>query len=465
MVFFNKLFGRSKTKAPYSTFFTQKNVYFSSKTRPDWRVAMNSFVLATLLAGFVFTSALAAPSQEAITLAENAFAARSVAERDAALKKLSGRSGDDLAVAIYAQGAAGFFGALERLAQDLHRHGFESPTSFMLPLLRLPVPAAESVEPLDYAGFRQIIERFHAGLMKSAGQLALMPPGGYFGIVVDLHKLALDMNGDGAMSENEQVARIISEIGNSRPRGMRSGQSAQADAAPLIFRFDRADAIWLQGYANVLAAQADFWLAHDFQDSFDNSFHMLFPRAGLPLQDALVPKRLDRSGMLGQEWRIADFISFIHFVSWPVVEPERRQRTRTELLEMVALSRKNWDAIQAETDNDREWLPGPQQPGVNPLTGLAVGVEQVNGWKKALDLAEDLLNGKKLMPHFRFPDRGMDMKRFFENPQTFDLVATFTGPAAIPYLAQGDIVTASEFNDLRRAFGRNNFASFAIWFN
>ena len=56
-----------------------------------------------------------------------------------------------------------------------------------------------------------------------------------------------------------------------------------------MFRFDRADGYWLQGYANFLMAQADFWLAHDFRQAFDESFHMLFPKAKLPMQDTLVP--------------------------------------------------------------------------------------------------------------------------------------------------------------------------------
>ncbi len=38
---------------------------------------------------------------------------------------------------------------------------------------------------------------------------------------------------------------------------------------------------------------------------------------------------------------------------------------------VIALSRKTWDAVRAETDNDNEWLPGPNQKGVLdlPVTG------------------------------------------------------------------------------------------------
>ncbi|TIT01089.1 MAG: hypothetical protein E5W85_32860, partial [Mesorhizobium sp.] len=75
----------------------------------------------------------------------------------------------------------------------------------------------------------------------------------------------------------------------------------------------------------------------------------------------------------------------VHLVNWPVVEPERRQAARRHLMEMIRLSREDWKAIRAETDNDREWLPGPQQKGASPLTGLEVGEEQVQAWHAALD--------------------------------------------------------------------------------
>ena len=66
-------------------------------------------------------------------------------------------------LAAYAAGSVQFFVALEKLAGGLHRHGFESPQSFMLPLMRLPVPANPNPEPLTYEGFRQILSDFRDG--------------------------------------------------------------------------------------------------------------------------------------------------------------------------------------------------------------------------------------------------------------------------------------------------------------
>ena len=200
-------------------------------------------------------------------------------------------------------------------------------------------------------------------------------------------------------------------------------------------------------------------------NAFDESFHMLFPRARLPMQDALVPLDDGSGSMFGSEWRIADFVSFVHLINWQVAEPERRKAARNELLEMIRLSREDWKAIRAETDNDREWLPGPQQAGANQLTGLEVTETEVQAWHAALQMAEDLLEGRKLLPHFRFADKGINMKRFFDEPKTFDLVLSITGPGVVPYLEKGKILTSERSSSRPAPVRRRRHMTFALWFN
>ncbi|MER9838010.1 hypothetical protein NKJ28_23975 [Mesorhizobium sp. M0145] len=386
------------------------------------------------------------------------FEAKIVAERDSALAALEAAAPGDPAAA-YAAGAGEFFTALEILAGGLHRHGFDSPQSFMLPLMRLPVPDNANPEPLTYEQFRAILVAFRDRLEKSAATLASVPAEADIGMVIDLTRLGIDLNEDGQIAPDESAAAVMASLS-------RGGGAPDAAAPALTFRFDRADGYWLQGYAEFLLAQADFWLAHDFSNTFDGSFHMLFPRAKLPLQDTLVPPDGGMSGgILSSEWRIADFISLVHLINWQVVEPERRQAARRHLMEMIRLSREDWKAIRAETDNDREWLPGPQQKGASPLTGLEVGEQQVQAWLAALDMAEDLLEGRTLLPHFRIADKGINMKRFFDEPKTFDLVLSITGPAIAPYLERGKILTSEEFNQIQRQFGGAGFLTFALWFN
>ena len=80
-------------------------------------------------------------------------------------------------------------------------------------------------------------------------------------------------------------------------------------------------------------------------------------------------------------------------------------------------------------------------------------------------MAEDLLEGRKLLPHFRFADKGVNMKRFFEEPKPFDLVLSITGPGVVPYLEQGPMLTSEEWWALQNQFGGSGFMTFALWFN
>ncbi|PBC10390.1 hypothetical protein CK230_11785 [Mesorhizobium sp. WSM3859] len=418
-------------------------------------MTMRRVILAAALFAFLPASFAWAEMPDA---AKSLFEAKSVAERNTALSTLEAAAAKDPASA-YAAGAGEFFTALEVLAGGLHRHGFESPKSFMLPLMQLPVPDNPNPQPLTYEEFRAILVSFRDRLEKSAATLGSVPANADIGIEVDLTRAGIDLNEDGTIAPDESFAAIMASLAH--------GSIDTGNAAPaLTFRFDRADGFWLQGYAEFLMAQADFWLAHDFKAMFDGSFHMLFPRAKLPLQDALVPLDGGMSGnMFASEWRFADFISLVHLVNWPVIEPERRQAARRHLLEMIRLSREDWKAILAETDNDREWLPGPQQKGANPLTGLAVGQEQVTAWLATLTVAEDLLEGRALLPHFRITGKGINMKRFFDEPKPFDLVLSITGPGIAPYLESGRILTSDDFDQIQREFGGAGFLTFALWFN
>jgi hypothetical protein len=417
---------------------------------------MKRFLTALVpLAALVLPGAAQADVASAV---KAALTAETVSARTNALAELDAAKSSD-PLAAYAAGSVEFFMALEKLGGGLHRHGFESPQSFMLPLMRLPVPDNPNPEPLTYEAFRQILADFRDAMAQSAATLATVPAGADIGVDVDLGKLGIDLDEDGNIASAESASAIMAALS--------AGGMAPPDATPptLVFRFDRADGYWLQGYANFLMAQADFWLAHDFRQAFDESFHMLFPRAKLPMQDTLVPLADTSGSVFASEWRIADFISFIHLINWQVVEPERSKAARAELLEMIRLSREDWKAIRAETDNDREWLPGPQQTGANQLTGLEVTENEVQAWHAALQMAEDLLEGRKLLPHFRFADKGVNMKRFFEEPMTFDLVLSITGPGVVPYLDSGPMLTSEEWWALKSQFDRTGFMTFALWAN
>ncbi|RVD34650.1 hypothetical protein EN741_29540, partial [Mesorhizobium sp. M4B.F.Ca.ET.019.03.1.1] len=60
---------------------------------------------------------------------------------------------------------------------------------------------------------------------------------------------------------------------------------------------------------------------------------------------------------------------------------------------------------------------------------------------------------------------GINMKRFFDEPKTFDLVLSITGPAIAPYFESGRILTGDDFDQIQREFGGAGFLTFALWFN
>jgi hypothetical protein len=128
---------------------------------------------------------------------------------------------------------------------------------------------------------------------------------------------------------------------------------------------------------------------------------------------------------------------------------------------MVRLGRENWKRILAETDNRAEWIPNPGQTGALPR--MPVTQRQVDGWKDFLDEFEAILQGKKLLPHWRF-DEGINMRRFFLEPGTFDIVLLVQGSAALPYLEKGELTNGRTWGQITRLFGGDFFRYF-VWFN
>ena len=126
------------------------------------------------------------------------------------------------------------------------------------------------------------------------------------------------------------------------------------------------------------------------------------------------------------------------------------------------MSRASWKSILAETDDDREWIPGPQQKN-GVITSMPVTQEEVDAWLRALDDFDAALDGTKLVPHWRFA-QGFNLKRVFFEPRDFDLVLWAAGIGAAPYLEDGEVLGGSDWSELNRAF-RGNFLGYAFWFN
>ncbi len=407
-------------------------------------MAVASFRLI-VVAFMLGIAAPAAADEAAQALAVRHIEAGTLAAGEAQLTALVARdpANND---ARFGLGGLQFLIAVEHLAQGLYRYGLSSPRSIVVPVLRLPVPPNPNPERITYTDFRDLIARFVADLGKAEATLGAMSDADAR-LPVDLARIRYDANADGVAGSGELFAAVIARV-------MGTGVGAEENA-PTVVAFDRADAYWLQGYANVLMVLGQFLLAHDWHRSFDAGFHVFFPNADTPFV-----KELSFSGNEWSRERIIDVISFLH-IAWPVAEPVRMQRVRGHLKTVIALSRKSWTAIEAETDDDREWLPGPRQ--TQSFTGILIGADQVAAWRAVLDETEAILDGRKLVPHWRL-ERGINLRRVFDEPQPFDLVLWITGPAALPYLESGPVTTREDWNRILQAFG-SQFGRYAIWFN
>jgi hypothetical protein len=345
-------------------------------------------------------------------------------------------------------GTIRFVRAIENLSQGLYRYGLKTPRTFLLPILRLPVPENPDPEPVDFVRFQGLLDGFVADLAKAEETLVGVGP--EVKLVLDLRRLRYDANGDGTIAADESFVAVMQQV---------TGMPAERMPASLEFAFDQGDALWLRGYAQLLMAFGNFFLAHDWHESFEAAFHHFFPRMESAFAAALAPPSEDYP-MYAEGAPIADFVSFFH-VRWPVAEPERMAEVRRHLKQVIALSRESWTAIEAETDDDREWLPNAAQTG--RFATAQVNAERIAAWRGVLDQAEMVIDGRKLVPHWRF-NKGFNLARVFDEPRPFDLVLWITGPAALPYLEDGAISTAEDWQTIVDSFG-GNFGVFAVWFN
>lgn len=411
-------------------------------------------------------------------------------------QRLAGDPAD--ATARFALGAAHFLGAVEGLGQGMYRLGLQSAPAeesllAEMPFLRLPLALNPAPEPFSAEALRAVLADFESALATSEATLAAVPDGPV-ALTVDLARIRLDFDGDGTATDKERLANLIAALG---------GQMLPAGG--LTVRLDDADVLWLQGYAHLLMGMTDILLAHDFSEGVDQTFHTLFPAADLPssplrdqalaartvLAEVLAPD-MHSCWQLNPDWTvgggppdlkgareryractraemvlwvggIADAVAFLHLFDWPLIEPERPPAAREHFLRMIALSRESWTAILAETDDDREWIPGPQQ--ASPFVNMPVDQGVVDGWLYFLDQAEGVLNGDLLIPHWRFQrPLGLNVRRMFEEPRNLDPIMLITGAGAIPYIEEGPIAAGTTIEEAAELFGRGMLGRF-FWFN
>ena len=387
-----------------------------------------------------------------------------------------------------ALGVTTFLAGWEEAAQTAYAHGLKDVGSEFgmitgaggLPVRMNPEPRKTSAG--DVVG---MIERVAEAMAEVD---AILEPIGDAAARFDFTPgtVRMDLDGDGELAEDEGLWNLYDAVTNPRRRW---GADDVAREKPegtddFVLGLDTADAYWLRGYANVFGALCDMVLAYDGTELFERTGHLFFWNVDTPypwLGFGRPDGRFDFEPVL-------DFVAVIHLLDQPLRDANRMTEARVHLLEVLRLSRLNWAAIRAETDDANEWLPGPGQTGV---LGVDITDEQVDAWLAVLDEMELILNGELLVPFWRgaaaglfdedgewlgeegdempevgqtHPTLGVNVRRVFEEPTDFDLLLWMQGTAAAPYLEEGERADTDVWERAFEAFGEN-FPGFAVWMN
>ena len=350
----------------------------------------------------------------------------------------------------YQLGVVQFLRSIENLSQSWYKYGNISVDSLgmLVPVLRLPVPVNPNPEEITYEKFRQVFIDFYNDLAKAQETLSKIKADNVK-LELPFDKIRLDLDGDGKASEHELLLRLFMAYN----RGFKAEQE-------FTVSFDKADVYWLRGYTHLIMSMLDVYLAYDGRELFERTAQLSFAKPNTPYSELFSSYNNPEFPVDMAE--IADLVAFFHLINLPLEDAGKMKSALEHLKEVIRLSRLNWQAILAETDNDNEWIPNPNQDSVVPVE---VTTEMIEGWQVFLDEAEDILNGKKLIPYWRVADgQGVNLNKFFTEPSKFDLVLWMQGTDALSYIEKGELSSGDTWRQLQELF-RGNFIGFAIWFN
>ncbi len=361
--------------------------------------------------------------------------------------------------ARFGLGTLQFIQAVEHVAQSYYKYGLKpnSMAQNLLPVFRLPTPPNPKPSPINYKRIRKVFLRLLDDLTEAEATLAKVQDPN---VKLRLHfgQIHLDLDGNGKITEHEELWRVYFAYSGLRNPSERQAQMARAFA----ITFDKGDVHWLRGYCHLLMALDQAILAHDWKEVFNRTGHLLFPKVKGPYY-YLHQDKTQNGFFGGSNTELIDFISMIHLINFPVKEKARLRSSLGHLHEVIQQSHQSWTAIEKETDDQEEWIPNPRQKGVIP--GVRVSRQMIDGWKEFLVEAKAILNGKKLLPHWRVRNgKGVNLNKVFNEPTNFDLVMWMQGSAARPYLEEGTLTQPAFWGRMQQIF-RGQFFGFAVWFN
>ena len=282
------------------------------------------------------------------------------------------------------------------------------------------------------------LSRAEASLGRASGQdMAVEFP---------LDAIWFDINADGTRDAWESGLAVMADL-NASPDPEFDG----------LIRFDTADVHWLKAYVHVMSGMAEMTLATDPTPAIRTVYESRRE------MDALGPVE----GMFLDNETI-DTIAAVLLTLRGTPDRNRTQAAHTHFKAMIAENQAFWTAVMEETDNEREWLPNPQQ---SSAFGVVVDAEMAAGWQAVLAEIEDILNGDALVPYWRIENAygaetgvGVNVAKFLQEPGDMDIILWLHGAGAAPYLERGKLARLEAWDRFSRMTGGDGLM-FAAWFN
>jgi hypothetical protein len=318
-----------------------------------------------------------------------------------------------------------------------------------LPLLRLPIPENPAARPF---AANDIVDLFHRADSRMADARAALATLGdqNFALEIRLSDLWFDINANGTREEGEEMAAIA---GLTLAGAGRFGMEMPTDP---VVRFDTADAAWLSAYTQFLSAFATTALAFDPAPVVERVIASQQAMQAL-WGDTPPPNAMDM--MFGRQ---VDRAAMILLALADPPDAALAMKSHGHLMSMIADNRRFWALVEAETDNDREWVPNDNQ--VSAL-GLPMPPGTGKRWQAVLADAEGMLEGRLLVPHWRMgAEAGLNLKKMFENPPAIDIITFVQGEGLLPYAEKGTRVTATSWRDFE-SFMQGDAMLFAVFLN
>jgi hypothetical protein len=330
----------------------------------------------------------------------------------------------------FALGGVRFLGAVE---QALHRRWTMGtlPGLSGIPFFSLPIPENPNPPPFQPAMIADIFRDATARMPGVSAPLAEIPDDSPFGLEIDLADLWFDIDGNKIRDAGENVLDVIGPM----LLGWRWSERDPATPAPVV-RFDVADAAWLSAYSHFIAGFGNTLLAYDPTTPITE---VKGARAQLDAlrwgqhDDMMIPDE--------QDW--IDIAAVVLRTLNQTPDKAHAADALTAYLAMIDDNRIFWRRADAESDNDREWIPNARQTAA---LGFTLPPDTSTVWQAVLADAEAVLRGTRLVPYLWLgDDAGVNVGRMFSDPRPIDLPMWIQGLGALPYIEKGPLISSQNF--------------------